>query len=76
MKFTPSQDDLIRSLIKFAWPDISRGPASDEWVAVMRQAQAQLGWPRCPSCNGTGGLTQRDCCEGCYGTGYRNPDDL
>ena len=75
------EDELlgtIESLIKFAWPDISRGPASDEWRNTMHRAMARLGWPQCDICYGSGASQTRrnDICIACYGVGRRDPNDI
>jgi len=79
--------DIVKALRPFAWPEITRGPASKKWVDTMRSAQEALEYITCPGCKGEGermsegGCTVCDppprmgLCSACYGTGLVNPED-
>lgn len=68
--------ELIKDLVFYAWPEISRGPASRSWIRVMRKAAKELGWDVCTRCDGEGEhpvvstYRSKDCCYLCRGIGY------
>lgn len=81
--------NIIKGLMHFAWPGISRGPASEKWIQVMKEAQKVVGYVECHTCKGKGEAHQQrgfiQCekcnppehglCTTCYGTGLVNTED-
>lgn len=82
--------DIVKSLLTYSWPEISRGPAKKDWIESMRAAQKAVGYMDCPKCKGAGKvevlvlrpdgkkvleLLRKDLCTCCYGIGLVNPED-
>ena len=72
---------LIKELSTYAWPEITRGPAYEHWISVMKMAANALDWIECPKCKGecmvdvVSEYRKRDICTACYAIGKVNPDD-
>ena len=72
---------LIEELVTYAWPEISRGPASKDWIEIMKKAAIILNWKWCPNCKGEcmvdviSDYRKRDICATCYAIGKIRLDD-
>ena len=60
-------NDVIKKFLPFLFPEISRGPANDEWVAAMKELGEET---LCEPCKHCEGVPAGCVCGSCLGTGF------